>query len=71
MAKYDLATTPLSTFLDDPEASAIFAKYAPDFANHPMLNMAKSMPMGTVLAMAGAQIGADKVEALKAELAEL
>lgn len=71
MGKYNLETTPLSTFLDDPEAAAIFSKYAPDFASHPMLQMAKSMPMGTILTMASAQIGADKVTAIKAELAEL
>jgi len=71
MGKYNLDTTPLSTLLDDPEASAIFAKFAPGFADHPMLQMAKGMPMGTILTMAGGQLGADKVEQLKAELSAL
>jgi hypothetical protein len=67
MSKYDEKTT-LGTLLDDPEAVAVITKYAPDVANHPMLGMAKPMPFGTIIGLAGGQLPAEKIAELKAEI---
>lgn len=71
MAHYDLNTTTLGTLLEDPQVSAIIEKHAPGATSNPMLAMAKSMPAGQVLGMAGGFIGEDNVAKIKADIAAL
>ncbi len=70
MGKYN-DSTPLGTLLEDPDAMAVLTTQAPDLANHPMLEMAKSMPFGTVLSMAGGRLTPDQITSLKAEISAL
>lgn len=71
MARYDLNTTPLSVLLDDAEAVAILEQHAPGFTADPRLAMAKTMPVGTVLAMGSAQIGVEVVAGIRDDLQAL
>jgi len=71
MAKYDIETTTLGDLLDDPAVVAIFDKHAPGLSSNPMLGMAKGMKVGQAMGMASGFIGADKAEAIKAEVEAL
>jgi hypothetical protein len=71
MAKYDLDTTTLGTLLETPEVAAIIEKHAPGATSNPMLAMAKGMPAGQVLTMAGSFIGQDTVNKIKADIEAL
>lgn len=71
MAKYDLSSTTLGALLEDPEVVAIMEKHAPGITSNPMLGMAKAMPAAQAVGMAGGFVGADAVEAIKADLAAL
>ncbi len=64
-------STPFGEVLADPDALAILTKYSPAIANHPMIEVAKAMPYGTVLSMAGGQLSAEQLAAVKAEIAAL
>ncbi len=70
MGKYN-DSTPFGTLLADPEAMAVLTKHAPNLANHPMLELAKTMPYGTVLSMAGGQLSPEQLASVKADIAEL
>ncbi len=70
MGKFNDAT-PFGEILADPDALAILTKFSPSIANHPMLEMAKGMPYGTVLGMAGGQLPAEDLAAVKSEIAAL
>lgn len=71
MAKYDLNATTLGALLDDPQVVEIMEKHAPGITTNPMLSMAKGMPAAQAVGMAGGIVGADAVEAIKADLAAL
>jgi len=71
MAKYDLNSTTLGTLLSDPEAVAIMEKHSPGITSNPMIGMAKGMSAVQVMGMAGGMIGADTVQAIQQDLAEL
>lgn len=68
MAKYDLNSTTLGELLDDPAVVEIMEKHAPGITSNPMLGMAKGMPAEQAVGMAGGIIGADAVEAIRADL---
>lgn len=69
--KFDLNTTTLGQLLDDPEARAIIDELVPELPTHPMLGMAKGMPVSTVLTFAGGQVDPEVVAQLKARIAAL
>lgn len=66
MARYDVDTTSLGTLLDDPDVVAIIEAHAPGLTSNPMIGMAKAMPAGQALAMAGGMIGGDAAASIKA-----
>jgi beta-glucosidase len=69
--RFDLETTTLATLLDDPEARALLDEVVPEIATHPMLGFVKGMPVSQLLQLAGAQVPADTLEALKARIGAL
>lgn len=71
MARYDADTTTLGTLLDDPDVVAILDKHAPGLSTNPMIGMAKAMPASQAIGMASGMIGADKAEAIRAEVEAL
>lgn len=71
MARYDADTTTLGTLLDDPDVVAILDKHAPGLSTNPMIGMAKAMPASQAIGMASGMIGADKAEAIRAEVESL
>lgn len=71
MARYDADTTTMGTLLDDPDVQAIMEKHAPGVTSNPMIGMVRGMSAAQAMGMAGAMIGADKVEAIKAEISAL
>lgn len=54
--RFDLDTTTLGQLLDDPDARVIIDELVPELPTHPMIGMAKGMPVNTVLSFAGSQI---------------
>lgn len=71
MPRYDLATTTLATLLGDPEAVAIVERRYPGASTNPMLALLKRMTAAKALDMAAAQVGADEVARIRAELEAL
>ncbi|QPE04266.1 hypothetical protein IT882_13965 [Microbacterium schleiferi] len=69
--RFDLNTTTLGQLLDDPEARAVIDELVPELPNHPMVGMAKGMPVATVLSFAGGQIDPDVLAQLKARITAL
>lgn len=62
----------LGDVLDSPEAKAILMKFLPEMENAgPMLNMARGMSLKTVAGFPQANIPAEKLQAILAELAKL
>ena len=51
-----------------PEVAAIMEKHAPGVTSNPMIGMVRGMSAAQAIGMAGAMIGADKVEAIKADI---
>jgi beta-glucosidase len=70
-SRFDLGSATLGALLDDPDASAIIARYLPELPDHPMMSLARSMPFRTVLDMAGAQLDPATLEAVTGELSAL
>lgn len=70
-SRYDLATTPLKVLLDDPEARAVLDELVPQLPAHPMIGLAKGMPVDTVLGMAAQEAPAELLDTLRARLAAL
>ena len=68
MARYDLNSISLGDLLDDSEVVAIMEKHAPGVTSNPMIGMVRGMSAAQAIGMAGAMIGADKVEAIKADI---
>lgn len=71
MARYDLNTTTLGTMLEDPEVVQIMERHSPGITSNPMIGMAKGMTGNQVMGMAGGMLGADKVQAIKDDIAAL
>ena len=69
--KFDLNMTTLGQLLDDPEARAIIDELVPELPTHPMVGMAKGMPVNTVLTFAGGQVDPEIVAQLKARISVL
>lgn len=62
----------LGDILDNPEAMAVMMKHLPEMENAgPMLNMARGMSLKTVAGFPQANITAEKLQAILAELANL
>ena len=69
--RWDLERSQIGEILEDPESSAIISKYIPELVGNPMISMAKQLSLNAILGMAASNIAAEKIEALKAELANL
>lgn len=69
--RFDLDTTTLGQLLDDPDARAIIDELVPELPDHPMVGMAKGMPVNTVLAFAGGQVDPAVVAELKERITAL
>ncbi len=70
-SRYDLATTPLKAFLDDPEARAVLDELVPELPAHPMIGLAQGMPLETVLGMAAQEAPAELLDTLRIRLTAL
>jgi beta-glucosidase len=70
-SRYDLATTPLKAFLDDPEARAVLDELVPELPAHPMIGLAQGMPLETVLGMAAQEAPAELLHTLRSRLSAL
>ncbi|MFT4284024.1 MAG: glycoside hydrolase family 3 N-terminal domain-containing protein [Protaetiibacter sp.] len=70
-SRYDLATTPLKAFLDDPEARAVLDELVPELPAHPMIGLAQGMPLETVLGMAAQEAPAELLDTLRTRLTAL
>jgi beta-glucosidase len=70
-SRYDLAKTPLKVVLADLEARAILDELVPELSHHPMIALAKGMPVDTVLGMAAQDASAGVIDQLRARLIEL
>lgn len=63
------ADTKLGELLDNPTAKAILAKHLPELEKAgPMLNMARGMTLKTVAGFPQANISAEKLQAIVADL---
>ncbi|MGL4743658.1 MAG: hypothetical protein ACRCXL_04630 [Dermatophilaceae bacterium] len=71
MTRYDAQTTTLGTLLEDPDVVAIIDQHAPGMRSNPLLGSVLSMPAAQAMGMAGAVIGADKANAIKADVEAL
>lgn len=71
MARYDINTTTMGTLLDDADVQAIMEKHAPGVTSNPMIGMVRGMSAAQAIGMAGAMIGAEQVEAIKADIEAL
>ena len=63
--------TTFGELLDDPQAKAVFDKYLPGLSSHPMVPIARGMPISMILAtQQAAQLGMtrEKVEAILEEV---
>jgi len=66
------ADTKLGELLDDPAAMAVLAKHVPQIQNAgPMLAMARGMSLRTVAGFPQANVSAEQLEAIIAELSKL
>ena len=70
-ARWNLDRSPIGDMLADPESSAIISHYIPELVGNPMIAMAKTLSLNAVLGMAASSVSADKIDALKKELAAL
>ncbi|MFT4029211.1 MAG: glycoside hydrolase family 3 N-terminal domain-containing protein [Protaetiibacter sp.] len=70
-SRYDLATTPLKAFLDDPEARAVLDELVPELSAHPMIALAQGMPLETVLGMAAQEAPAELLDTIRTRLTAL
>lgn len=62
----------LGELLDNPAAKAVLAKHLPELEKAgPMLNMARGMSLKTVAGFPQANISADKLKVILAELEQL
>ena len=66
------ADTKLGDLLDNPEAKAVLLKHVPEISSAgPMLNMARGMTLKMVAGFPQANISADKLQAIVADLEKL
>ena len=68
---FDLETTTLAQLLDDPRSRAVIDEVVPELPNHPMIGMVKGMPVNQLLRMAGSQLDAARVAALRVRIEAL
>lgn len=71
MGKYDIQTTKIGDLLKDPEAVAIFDKYAPGLTSHPMIGMAKGMKAEKAVKMAAGKIPQERLDKIVEEITAL
>lgn len=69
--RFDLDKTTFETVLQDPEGRAVLDDLVPDLPNHPMISVAKGMPIGAVLAMAAQETPHNIIETVRALLLTL
>jgi para-nitrobenzyl esterase len=66
------ADTKLGDLLDNPEAKALLLKHVPEISNAgPMLEMARGMTLKMVAGFPQANISAEKLQAIVADLEKL
>jgi len=70
-SRYDLDTTALKVVLKDPDVRAILDELIPELPRHPMIGLAKGMPVETVLAMAGKDAPDGVLDEVRARLLAL
>lgn len=68
---YDPARTPLGVLLRDPAARGVIEALAPDIPTHPMIGLAKALPLDRVLEMAGDAIPEEVSLELRTRIAAL
>ncbi|MBE7190412.1 MAG: hypothetical protein INR67_19145 [Jatrophihabitans endophyticus] len=69
--RFDLSTTSMRVVLKDPTARAIFDELVPEIPKHPMIRLAKGMPVATVLGLAANDLPADRLDELRRRLEAL
>ncbi len=69
--RWDLDRSPVGDILDDAESSAIIGRHIPELIGNPMLSMARTMSLNSLLDMAAAKVDSSVISALRAELEAL
>ncbi|WP_025159195.1 hypothetical protein [Leifsonia aquatica] len=69
--KFNVEKVTLGELLADDDGHALIAELAPDILTHPMLGMAKKLPLPALLKMAGGQISPEDAAAFTRRVAEL
>ena len=69
--RFDPDKVTLGELLDDEEGRALIEELAPEIPKHPMVGMAKRMPIKTLLSMAGGQVSAEDAAKFRERVAEL
>lgn len=67
----DPAATPFGELLDVADSRIVLERFLPGISDSPMVEMARTIPVETVLAMAGGALEEESARALRAELAAL
>ena len=69
--RFDVDKVTLGELLNDEQGRALIEELAPEIPKHPMVGMAKRMPITTLITMAGGQISAEDAAAFRERIAEL
>lgn len=67
----DPSATPFGEVLDAADSRAVLERFLPGIGENPMIEMARVIPVETVLEMAGGALDEDASRALRSELAAL
>ena len=70
MSKYSFGTA-VGILVDTPETRALIEELLPDTLTHPMLDMARSMPLAEALGYVAGMFPADAIETFRQRLAEI
>ncbi len=65
------ADSKLAEILDNAEGAKVLAKYLPNLSSSPMLGMARGMSLQTISGFPQANISADTLKSIVAELAQI
>ena len=68
---YTVATTKIGDLLDKPALKAIFAKYLPDIASSPQIDMGRDLTLPDIVQYVPDQVTPDKLAAIDVELKAL
>jgi para-nitrobenzyl esterase len=68
---YDSARTPLAALLRDPAALAVIDEIAPQLPKHPMIGLAKALPLDKVIELSGEALTPDAADQMRRRIEAL